>query len=139
MYSVSSMLAVADPDVVGPLAVFPLITTQPPALRYQAFAQAVAHGACVRELPGEASVNDLQVANPLDVPVLLAQGDRDTTIPAATTKILATRMCASGDEVETLNKPDAGHSEIVTAADAEIRDWLAARLAGEAATSNCSR
>jgi pimeloyl-ACP methyl ester carboxylesterase len=75
----------------------------------------------------------------LDVPVLLAQGDRDTTIPAATTKILATRMCASGDEVETLNKPDAGHSEIVTAADAEIRDWLAARLAGEAATSNCSR
>lgn len=74
---------------------------------------------------------------PVGVPVLLAQGDRDTTIPAATTKILADRMCAGGDTVATVNKPDAGHGDIVGAADAEIRAFLEARLAGDPATSTC--
>jgi hypothetical protein len=50
-------VTVADPDVVGPLAVFPLIAAQPRTLRYQAFAQG---GVTVHELE-EASVNDLLV------------------------------------------------------------------------------
>ena len=64
-------VTVADPDVVGPLAVFPLIATQARILRYRAFAQG---GVTVHELE-EASVNDLLVNNALDVPVLLYEGE----------------------------------------------------------------
>src|SRR5690242_6804160 len=66
---------VADPDIVGPLAVFPLIAESPPTLRYLSYAAAAKRGAAVRELAGGASVNDLHVHNPLDVPVLLYEGE----------------------------------------------------------------
>ena len=68
-------LTVADPDVAGPLAVFPLIADRSPNVRYLSFAAAVKHGAVVRELAEGASVNDLVVHNPLDVPVLLYEGE----------------------------------------------------------------
>lgn len=67
-------LTVGDPDVAGPLAVFPLFGP-PPDLAYVAFGQAVALGARVHELEAGASVNDLTVVNPLDVPVLLYDGE----------------------------------------------------------------
>lgn len=73
--ALTDTVSVAEPDVVGPLAVFPLIGTQRPALRYLAFAQAVARGVSVRELPEDASVNALLVANPLEQPVLLYEGE----------------------------------------------------------------
>src|SRR3954451_7684074 len=66
---------VDDADVVGSLAVFPLIAETPPSLRYSSFAAAVSRGATVKELADGASVNDLLVANPLDVPVLLYEGE----------------------------------------------------------------
>ena len=45
--NLTATVTVADPDVVGPLAVFPLIAAQPRSLRYQAFAQG---GVTVHEL-----------------------------------------------------------------------------------------
>src|SRR4051794_2005947 len=66
---------VLDPDVVGSLAVFPLVAESPPALRYLPFATASARGAAVKELSSGASVNDLLVVNPLDIPVLLYEGE----------------------------------------------------------------
>lgn len=67
-------LRLGDPDVHGPLAVFPVFG--PPAqLDYRSFAQGCAAGAGVRELPDGASVNDLLVVNPGDVPVLLYEGE----------------------------------------------------------------
>lgn len=66
---------VERPDVVGPLAVFPLIADREPALPYLAFQAAVTQGATLTELGGGASVNDLLVRNPLDVPVLLYEGE----------------------------------------------------------------
>jgi len=68
-------LTLADPTVVGSLTVFPLLADTPPALHYVSFAEAVQRGATVTELAGEASVNDLHVHNPLDVPVLLYEGE----------------------------------------------------------------
>ena len=44
-------------------------------MRYVSFAEAVQRGATVKELGGGASVNDLVVHNPLDVPVLLYEGE----------------------------------------------------------------
>src|SRR5215218_10973887 len=69
--NLTATVTIADPDVVGPLAVFPLIAAQPRTLRYQAF---TGGGVTLHELE-EASVNDLLVSNALDVPVLLYEGE----------------------------------------------------------------
>ena len=71
----AAQITVAEPTVVGPLAVFPLIADRSPSVRYVSFAEAVQRGATVKELGGGASVNDLVVHNPLDVPVLLYEGE----------------------------------------------------------------
>src|SRR5947209_4834323 len=68
-------MTVAAPTVVGSLAVFPLIADREPSVRYVSFAEAVQHGASVKELGGGASVNDLVVHNPLDAQVLLYEGE----------------------------------------------------------------
>jgi hypothetical protein len=68
-------ITVAEPTVVGPLAVFPLIADRSPSVRYVSFAEAVQRGAAVKELDGGASVNDLVVHNPLDLSVLLYEGE----------------------------------------------------------------
>jgi hypothetical protein len=68
-------ITVAEPTVVGPLAVFPLIADSAPSVRYVSFAEAITRGAAVKELSGGARVNDLVVHNPLDVPVLLYEGE----------------------------------------------------------------
>ena len=71
----AAQITVAEPTVVGPLAVFPLIADRSPSVRYVSFAEAVQRGATVKELGGGASVNDLVVHNPLDLPVLLYEGE----------------------------------------------------------------
>ena len=67
--------AVAEPDAFGPLAVFPLIGPVP-TLEYLSFAQARACGASVIELQEGASVRDLVIENPGDLPVLLFEGEK---------------------------------------------------------------
>lgn len=68
---------VGAPQTAGPLSVFPLFRAQAdaPRLEYRALAQAVAEGLVVRELEDGASVRDLTVVNPLEVPVLLYDGE----------------------------------------------------------------
>src|ERR1700683_4752683 len=68
-------ITVAAPTVVGSLAVFPLIADREPSVRYISFAEAVQQGATVKELGSGARVNDLVVHNPLDVHVLLYEGE----------------------------------------------------------------
>jgi hypothetical protein len=68
-------LTVAAPDVVGALAVFPIITDRSSTLDYLALADAVPLGVAVKEMPGGPEVNALVVHNPLDMPVLLYGGE----------------------------------------------------------------
>jgi hypothetical protein len=68
-------ITVAEPDIVGSLAVFPLITASAPTFQYIAFADARARGPAIKELPGGASVNDLIVHNPTELTVLLYEGE----------------------------------------------------------------
>jgi hypothetical protein len=68
-------ITVAEPNVVGSLAVFPLIADGSPSVRYVSFAEAVQRGATVKELDGGGRVNDLVVHNPLEVPVLLYESE----------------------------------------------------------------
>jgi hypothetical protein len=72
---VAAPLTLAEPDVAGSLAVFPLIVERSPALQYVSFAEGRARGVTVKELEGRAAVNDLVVNNPLDVAVLVYEGE----------------------------------------------------------------
>ncbi|MDA0171816.1 hypothetical protein OJ998_22140 [Solirubrobacter taibaiensis] len=138
--NLTATVTVADPDVVGPLAVFPLIVTHPRTLRYQAFAQG---GVTVHELE-EASVNDLLVSNALDVPVLLYEGeevlgaqqnrtfDVSVLVPAGTelqvpvSCVEAQRWDGGRHEEAFTPAPQAAHPELRRAKSEQMRERLAA-------------
>src|SRR4051794_9979792 len=67
-------VVVGEPDIAGPLAVFPLFGAEPRE-RYVSFAEGRSLGVKIRELEGGASVRDLVVENPTDVAVLLYEGE----------------------------------------------------------------
>jgi hypothetical protein len=81
-------LRIGRADVAGPLAVFPLFGHEP-RLKYVSYAEGASRGVAISELPGGASVNDVLVHNPLDVGVLLYEGEeilgaqQDRTVDAA--------------------------------------------------------
>ena len=60
---------------MGALCVFPLIAGRAPELDYLAFAEAGRRGAKLTELAAGADVNTLVVHNPLELPVLLYEGE----------------------------------------------------------------
>jgi pimeloyl-ACP methyl ester carboxylesterase len=74
---------------------------------------------------------------PIAAPVLVVQGVRDLIVPVQTTAVLTARLCDRGDVVHTVTYPGVGHSDVVIAADAEVRSWIGDRLAGTPATSDC--
>jgi hypothetical protein len=74
---------------------------------------------------------------PIGAPTLVVQGARDLTVPAATTQTLVTRLCANGENVRAVTYPQAGHSDVVVAADADVRAWMQGRLAGVTPASGC--
>jgi hypothetical protein len=74
---------------------------------------------------------------PLGSPLFVVQGARDLTVPSPTTKTLVNRLCANGDTVHSITYPQAGHADVVVAADADVRAWIDARLAGEAPPTDC--
>jgi pimeloyl-ACP methyl ester carboxylesterase len=74
---------------------------------------------------------------PLGAPVLVVQGARDLTVPAPTTRTLVERLCGNGENVRLVTYPQAGHADVVVAADAEVRAWVADRLAMTPAASGC--
>jgi hypothetical protein len=67
-------LRLGDPDIHGPLAVFPLFGPAPQQ-DYVSFAQGRALGAAIKELEQHAAVNDLLVVNPTDQAILLYEGE----------------------------------------------------------------
>ncbi len=67
-------LRIGEPDVHGPLAVFPLFGPAP-RLEYVSFAHGRALGATIKELEQRASVNDLLVLNPANTAILLYEGE----------------------------------------------------------------
>lgn len=65
---------ITDPDVCGPLAVFPILGPQA-GLEFRSYAEAAALGVELSELPEGASVTELMAVNPLETPVLLYEGE----------------------------------------------------------------
>ncbi|MGH2978861.1 MAG: ARPP-1 family domain-containing protein [Solirubrobacterales bacterium] len=74
MKYVGEPLRAGNPDVSGPLAVFPLFG-RAVELKFLSFVRGREHGVVLREMDGGASVNDLVVRNTGDVPVLLYEGE----------------------------------------------------------------
>jgi hypothetical protein len=140
---VSEPLGVGDPDVAGPLAVFPLFGPQP-RLEYVSFADAREHGVTVKELESGASVNDLLVLNPTAVAVLLYEGEEvlgaqqnrtfDVTVLVAPTQKLripvscveAGRWDNSRHEEEFAPAPQAAYPELRRAKSRQVRERTAA-------------
>jgi alpha-beta hydrolase superfamily lysophospholipase len=74
---------------------------------------------------------------PINVPVLIAQGDADTTVLPSLTRTLVDNMCAQGDTVELHTYPGADHTSVIFSSLSDARAFIAARLAGAAASSTC--
>ena len=119
---------------------------------------AVDAGVCVREF--QALVDDFPnagvVSSPLDIepwrmlaranspgnvrsemPVLVLQGDADTTVFKPISDLLAGELCALGTEVEYRVFAGQGHNESTARHMPEILAWTAARFSGEPAATTC--
>jgi hypothetical protein len=69
-----AVFTLGEPQVAGPLAVFPVFGPEP-RLTYQTLARATGLGALVKELDEGASVNQLVVENPTDLDLLIFEGE----------------------------------------------------------------
>jgi hypothetical protein len=74
MNTITHELTLGEPQVAGPLAVFPLLGATS-RLAYRAFAAALDLGAFVKELDEGAAVGELLVENPTDLPLLVYEGE----------------------------------------------------------------
>jgi hypothetical protein len=74
MPAITNQLSLGEPHAAGALAVFPVFGPEP-RLDYRAFTQALELGAFVKELDEGASVGNLLVENPTDLPLLVYEGE----------------------------------------------------------------
>ena len=74
MQTITQDFKLGEPQVAGPLAVFPIFGSSS-RLQYRSFAQAAALNAFVKELDDGASVRELIIENPTDLPLLVYEGE----------------------------------------------------------------
>ena len=144
-------VTVAEPDVVGSLAVFPLIAAAAPSMEYVAFAEACGRGVTIKELPGGASVNDLIVHNPTELTVLLYEGEEvlgaqqnrtfdisvlvaaGTSLPVPVSCVEQGRWDHRRHDEAFAPAPQAAHPELRRLKNKRVRQSLAAGEAPRAA------
>jgi len=74
---------------------------------------------------------------PPTIPILLIQGLADDTIRPSVTQDYARRLCGAGSRVELLTFPGVGHGTIAMKAARDAVDWIADRLSGHSAPTQC--
>jgi hypothetical protein len=72
-----------------------------------------------------------------EAPIFVGQGTADPLVVPELTDALVARLCATGSAVTYRRYRGAGHGGVVQAAWSDVSEWIRARLAGEAATSDC--
>jgi hypothetical protein len=88
-----------EPQVAGPLAVYPVFAPSEPRLAYRTFAQASELGALAKEREGRAAVRALVVENPTDLPLLVYEGEE--VLGAQQNRTFASSvLVAAGDTLE---------------------------------------
>ncbi|MEW6271110.1 MAG: lipase family protein [Thermodesulfobacteriota bacterium] len=74
----------------------------------------------------------------VESPLLLVSGTADQRVFVDRVRDLLDRLCEAGQVTEYLELEGATHDDEYARADAQIRAWLAARLAGEPAVDSCA-
>jgi len=78
-------------------------------------------------------------AQAIPAPVLIGQGEADTTVPAKIQDVYVGQECATGTTVDYRTFPGAGHSGVLTGASPDLAQWSRDRLDGKPAASSCGR
>ncbi len=94
-------------------------------------------GADLAPLMRFAAQNDATRVHP-GVPLFIAQGSADTTVPQRSSDALDKALCASGATVRYDVWTGLTHRAVVPAAAADATSWARARFAGAPAPSNCA-
>lgn len=74
---------------------------------------------------------------PIGVPVLVAQGEADTTVPARIQDAYARRECATGTRVDYRTYPGLDHVGILSGDSPDLAQWSRDRLDGKPAPTTC--
>ena len=72
------------------------------------------------------------------IPVLIIQGDADVDVGVQLTRDVVRDLCAGGSVVEYQEHAGVDHLDMNVQAAPLMRDWFAARFAGDAAPNTCS-
>lgn len=72
-------------------------------------------------------------AEPVDAPILIIHGGDDEQIPAVSSQLLASQLCASGQNVERWLYPGQTHSGVIGPSLTAMIDWIDARFDGASA------
>lgn len=75
--------------------------------------------------------------DPINVPILITQGDQDTIVDPAVTQEFVGGLCAKGEQVDFRLLAGIGHLDGGPAAVPDVVKWVADRFAGATATSTC--
>ncbi len=76
---------------------------------------------------------------PRHIPVFIAQGDADTLVRPQVTRDYMGRLCRAGSRVRLVMIPGVGHGSAGRDAAGPAVEWMAGRLAGTPAPSDCGR
>lgn len=76
---------------------------------------------------------------PPEIPVFLAQGAEDKLVRPQVTAAYMKRLCGAGSKVQMIVLPTANHGFIARDSAASAIAWMADRLAGLSAPSDCGR
>jgi alpha-beta hydrolase superfamily lysophospholipase len=74
---------------------------------------------------------------PIPVPVLVAQGKDDTTVPAKSQDDYVRQECATGTKVDYRTFPGLDHVGVLSGDSPDLMRWSRDRLDGKPATSTC--
>jgi len=72
------------------------------------------------------------------IPVLLAIGSADTTVPEPITQRYRDALCSADNPVQTLVLPDTAHRFVAQQAAPQVVEWIAQRFAKQPAPDDCA-
>jgi len=78
-------------------------------------------------------------AQPITAPVLIGQGEADTTVPVEIQNAYVEQECATGTTVDYRTFPGVEHGGVLTGDSPDLARWSRDRLDGKPATSTCAR
>ena len=96
------------------------------------------------DLSADAPWGELMTRNSLSprgytVPIMIVQEDTDPVVAPAVTHDYAQKACAAGTTVHYLRLPDGNHNDAAQKSAAQAVPWMADRLAGKPAQSDCGQ